>query len=317
MNNYVPWLPSNSQPLTHDQLGQAFFDAMPTTWKYCFQQAGNSNTTMPYTQMACYFLQENLANCHQQENQQLQQRQSKARRRNHKGSPCTTPLVSPNHKCPRNQDGKTKGDSANKGKCIEDNAPYPVHPGMNHTWGQCFSNTYNKDRPQKDTKRQKTNNMDNNAIKIKEKPRNLRPQPPLMILQSTMMKSSCRVSLTATVMSNVTQHPLTTRTLCPTLHRLKRPCHLLRPTTMCNPLVPFATSYVNGDSDVYVLNSINDDFARPLWLCSIGFMTVKDIQGHISNAPCAFCLIVDPTKQCSIKEPFQKVHTPRPYPVLV
>jgi hypothetical protein len=32
---------------------------------------------------------------------------------------------------------------------ISDNAPYPIHPGMGHTWGNCRANAFNEERQSK------------------------------------------------------------------------------------------------------------------------------------------------------------------------
>jgi hypothetical protein len=42
LNHQVEWLPGTDLPLTEDQLHQAFFDGMPTTWKERFENAGRS-----------------------------------------------------------------------------------------------------------------------------------------------------------------------------------------------------------------------------------------------------------------------------------
>jgi hypothetical protein len=42
LNHQVDWLPGNDLPLTEDQLQQAFFDGMPTSWKEQYENAGCS-----------------------------------------------------------------------------------------------------------------------------------------------------------------------------------------------------------------------------------------------------------------------------------
>jgi hypothetical protein len=42
LNHQVEWLPGTDLPLTVDQLHQAFFDGMPTTWKEQFENDSRS-----------------------------------------------------------------------------------------------------------------------------------------------------------------------------------------------------------------------------------------------------------------------------------
>ena len=63
INAYVEWLPGNENELNNDQLKQAFYDAMPATWKERFVNAGNSISTLALAQVIRYFRQqENQAN---------------------------------------------------------------------------------------------------------------------------------------------------------------------------------------------------------------------------------------------------------------
>jgi hypothetical protein len=52
----------------------------------------------------------------------------------------------------RHDNGKSKGGNNNSSKHKGDATSKDKNKGMGHTWGQCNSNAYNKDRPSKKAK---------------------------------------------------------------------------------------------------------------------------------------------------------------------
>ena len=62
LNQYVDWLPGEAIPLTESQLKQAFYDAMPQSWRDRYRQAGRTHLTETDAQVLYYFRsQETLA----------------------------------------------------------------------------------------------------------------------------------------------------------------------------------------------------------------------------------------------------------------
>jgi hypothetical protein len=46
LNGYIGWLPGKETSLNEEQIKQAFYDAMPSTWCERYIQAGNSSVSM-------------------------------------------------------------------------------------------------------------------------------------------------------------------------------------------------------------------------------------------------------------------------------
>lgn len=158
-NSYVPWFPgddTDAPMLTQGQLIQAFHDAMPTGWRDRFVNAGNSFLEMADAQIVRYFRQqETQAMRKMNENNQGQRKQANPRRRGKTGSP-KFPRPRPQDKGKGNG---TKQDTKRKRMTvIPDDTPCPIHPGAKHTWGQCYSNPKNPNRPsERHAKRAKHN----------------------------------------------------------------------------------------------------------------------------------------------------------------
>ena len=59
---FISWLPGMEEQLNANQIKQAFYDAMLSTWKDGFVQAGKSSGSTTMAKLVCYFcLQESLA----------------------------------------------------------------------------------------------------------------------------------------------------------------------------------------------------------------------------------------------------------------
>jgi hypothetical protein len=64
LNHQVEWLPGTDLPLTEDQLHQAFFDGMPTTWKERFENASCSICNITHADLLRFFcMQQKAADC--------------------------------------------------------------------------------------------------------------------------------------------------------------------------------------------------------------------------------------------------------------
>ena len=87
-NSYVAWIPGTEPALNEQQMRQAFYDAMPPTWRKWFANLGNSVGSTSMVVVVCYFRQqEREATRKMQDNNQAQRRQSISCRCNNKGSP--------------------------------------------------------------------------------------------------------------------------------------------------------------------------------------------------------------------------------------
>ena len=144
INELVNWLPGDEPALTADQLKQAFYDAMPPTWRDRFIQAGHSSATKTQAELLHYFRQqEKNAKRKEEENERANRRE---RHRNKASVKMVNKKREEGAKHKRKMSNKDK-ETDNKRSRLEDNAPCPIHPNANHTWGECFANAYNKNRP--------------------------------------------------------------------------------------------------------------------------------------------------------------------------
>jgi hypothetical protein len=99
VNGYIEWLPGIELPLNQDQLKQAFFDSMPTTWRDCFDEAGHSSSQMTLAEVLRYFRkQESVAIRKQFENNLLQRGSSKRFvRKDTTTAFCARSVIKPSH----------------------------------------------------------------------------------------------------------------------------------------------------------------------------------------------------------------------------
>jgi hypothetical protein len=88
LNDYINWLPENETPLIEEQIKQAFYDAMPSTWHEGYIQAGHLSVLMTIAQLLRYFCQqEHLAIQKKLENQSSQRSQHKTSTPKHRFTP--------------------------------------------------------------------------------------------------------------------------------------------------------------------------------------------------------------------------------------
>ncbi len=84
LNGYAPWLPGNKTLLNEEQIKQAFYDAMPSTWHERYIQASHSSVAMTVAQLLRYFCeQEHLAVQEEREKQGSQHFQHKTNATKH------------------------------------------------------------------------------------------------------------------------------------------------------------------------------------------------------------------------------------------
>jgi hypothetical protein len=152
LNKHIEWLPGSEPVLTDNQVKQAFYDAMPETWKDRYVHSGSSFEGSTMAQVVKYFRdQESNANKRQQENDKFQKRSHGHRRQNGRGrngnyNPSKANNGKDQKSLDKDKDKKVSFNSSTKRSRISDDAPCPVHPGAGHKWSQCRSNAYNKDR---------------------------------------------------------------------------------------------------------------------------------------------------------------------------
>jgi hypothetical protein len=166
LNGYIGWLPGNETSLNEEQLKQAFYDAMPSTWRERYIQAGHSSVSMTIAQLLRYFRQqEHLAIQKQIENQTSQRSQHKASTPpKHRFTPRGSVKEVTTEKRYSGSASKSKSKTTVTGKRIADTAPCPVHPDMGHNWGDCYSNAYNKKRNTDDHSKKDKSKSTNFAV---------------------------------------------------------------------------------------------------------------------------------------------------------
>jgi hypothetical protein len=134
----VALLPGTDAPLTNEQLKQAFYDGMPTTWKERFVNSGSRFNQMTNAEIVRYFRsQESQALTKQRENEDSQRRTARNKKRSHGDA------RRPQNKKKVDDKNSSQQNKRQKGR-ISDDDPCPVHPGSNHNWGECRANHFGK-----------------------------------------------------------------------------------------------------------------------------------------------------------------------------
>jgi hypothetical protein len=133
INKQIEWLPGFEPVLNDDQIKQAFYDAMPLTWKTFFVNAGKVLQESTMAEVARYFKnQENNANQKQLENEKFQKRSHGYRHHNGKGKNGKPNQSKTNNgkdqKSNDNKEKKVSFNSSTKRSRISDDAPCPIHP---------------------------------------------------------------------------------------------------------------------------------------------------------------------------------------------
>jgi hypothetical protein len=154
INKQIEWLPGFEPVLTDDQIKQAFYNAMPVTWRDRYVHSGKVFQESKMAEVAQYFRsQENNANQKQQENNKFQKRShhdghchQNGKSKYGKNNPSKTNNGKDQKSNDQDKEKKVSFNSSTKRSRISDDAPCPIHPGAGHKWSQCRSNAYNKDR---------------------------------------------------------------------------------------------------------------------------------------------------------------------------
>ena len=142
LNSLVAWFPGTLTILNEEELSQTFYNAMPVSWKDKFVSAGKTRHTMTMPQLVDYFGSlEVLAEKRQAEQNQRQKKSSVAAKRD-------KPIARYSKHYGKKPAGKTAKLSA-RSDC-------PVHPGMGHTWGDCYNNPSNKDKKKRTFNKEKS-----------------------------------------------------------------------------------------------------------------------------------------------------------------
>jgi hypothetical protein len=296
VNGYVEWLPGNEPQLNENQLQQAFFDPMPSSWRECFTQAGHSNDAMTLAQVLRYFRQqENLAIRKQVENEKFQRTSKGPATRDNKTR--DTKPKNPYNKEDHGSRGptmtSTKKPFTNKHKIL-DTDPCPIHNAPHH-WGECRVNLYSEFN-QKRLRRDDHNKKDNDSKKPTksstnfaihssnndedEKMNNVSPNG--SILNQDMNTESEGNSFTvSTVLANTSSFALTGIFMS----------HFDFQENESSSSA--AQHYMGYVSEMHILGDESDteelynskDATASLYLCPIGLILAKTIQNIMSDRP--------------------------------
>ena len=148
INDYVVWMPGNEISLTEDQLKQAFYDAMPNTWRERFLTAGKSIHADTFAQTIRYFRQQEILAAQKQlANDSANRSRNNNQDRPHKNKSDSRPFKKNGRKrdqFARKDDGNKKQDF--KKKRTDSEVDCPFHPG-HHKWGSCYENVRNVNSP--------------------------------------------------------------------------------------------------------------------------------------------------------------------------
>ena len=168
INEYIPWMPGNEPALTNDQIKQAFYDAMPNTWRDRYLSAGRSVHTDSLAQLVQYFRQqETLTIKKQLENENSSKNKSSfhSRRQDNDSRFKTNDRKRP--KFLRKKEKRSSIDLKNsdpKKRKTDADVDCPFHPNM-HKWGDCYENIRNINSPlnknKKDEAKSKTKKSEN------------------------------------------------------------------------------------------------------------------------------------------------------------
>jgi hypothetical protein len=165
LNGYVTWLPGDEPELSKAQLNLAFYNGMPEKWRVRHAISGRSAHTTTRAELIHYFrLQEHKRMTMKKANAASARSTAQGNRAQRRGGqfrekPKVKPVGSSNgHKDGHAKHKKTGDKTSGTRICTNLTNKCPVHPGGNHTWGDCFQNVLNKDKklPAKGSSKGKT-----------------------------------------------------------------------------------------------------------------------------------------------------------------
>ena len=136
LNSYIEWLAGTEAVLNNGQLRQALHDGMLPSWHERFNNAGNLVASSTTAQVVRYFRsQEKQAIQKQNDNNASQKKASQAKKRSFSDSSAKS-----SSKKSANSTNYKPNKPQMQGNRVADDAKCPIHPNMNHTWGQCNAN---------------------------------------------------------------------------------------------------------------------------------------------------------------------------------
>ena len=188
LNAYIIWMPGHELPLSEEQIKQAFYDAMPTTWRERYINAGKSVHAEDIAQLVRYFQQqENIALSKQLLNEEAMHYRSynaKQKRRSERSAGKQRTFKRNNSGHQNDTNNKTP---LQKKKKIDADIDCPFHPGL-HKWGICYENVRNINSPfYKDKKIEKTSkNKQSNQHHVDTTTNNIDESPEQMDFDSSL-----------------------------------------------------------------------------------------------------------------------------------
>lgn len=285
-NSYVDWLPGNEPALAPNQMKQAFYDAMPPTWRQRYDDAGNSIALQTDAEVRIYFRkQESRANRAQADNEAKQRRDAASKRRisseQTNGKRGRFPFNGKRRH--ESNDDKPK-DGASKKSRIDDDAPCPVHPGSTHSWKDCYLNAKNPNRKTKGNG-SRAPGTENHCVTIDEEPEKINMTSTSDDDFINMDESEGMFHCECFVNEDLT--------LTHTSHHLDNMSFMNHEQTNdeSNPFV-FDESfmslseeiYSHGDSEIKLVGNTLD-VTKSLRLRSVGIVTFRHVQGVKLDKP--------------------------------
>eukprot|EP00543_Licmophora_paradoxa_P015720 CAMPEP_0202474044 /NCGR_PEP_ID=MMETSP1360-20130828/92170_1 /ASSEMBLY_ACC=CAM_ASM_000848 /TAXON_ID=515479 /ORGANISM="Licmophora paradoxa, Strain CCMP2313" /LENGTH=541 /DNA_ID=CAMNT_0049101141 /DNA_START=63 /DNA_END=1689 /DNA_ORIENTATION=+ len=141
LNGFVAWLPGNEPPLTANQLKQALYDGMPSTWRERFVDSGTTLANKTTAELCRYFRkQESKASAKQAENERNQKRNSSRSSQKNNNSKRVPHRSGRDHSQSKRPASSSRQGSSNK-ITIDPDMDCPFHAG--HKWSECFQNAKN------------------------------------------------------------------------------------------------------------------------------------------------------------------------------
>ena len=160
-NLLLPYL--GAAALTDNEKAVAFYNSMPAAWRTAFEEPGNRTVAnTPFVDLLAFMTTRETRARAAMAAQQNVAKKPAARRSApaHHDPSHGNPDANNNHSCKRSRRGGLRGGSRGQGNNrnghangvdndrpvssrIPDDTPCPIHPGKDHTWGECNQNAKN------------------------------------------------------------------------------------------------------------------------------------------------------------------------------
>ena len=156
LNTYIIWMPGSESPLNEEQIKQAFYDAMPVTWRERYINAGKSIHVDDIAQIVRYFYQqETLARQKQAQNERQMRTLSFEQRKSRAQSSRSLRTQSGRKRYDHGSTNEKGNKTEYKKKKINADSNCPIHSGL-HKWGVCYENARNINSPFNKDKKNET-----------------------------------------------------------------------------------------------------------------------------------------------------------------